>query len=317
MKRIFVTGVSGCIGHYLAEALIRETDHELFFLVRNPAKLKFDYHSRPNLHILSGDLKEIENYGDLLKTVQVAILIATSWGGKEETEAINIVKTLELLNLLDPIVCEQVIYFSTESILDRNNQPLKEAGEIGTDYIRTKYICHAKLSQLAIAPKITTLYPTLVIGGDEKYPYSHLYGGLPDVLKYADLIRWFKADGSFHFIHARDIAQVTAYLVDHPLKETDNRNLVLGNAKITANEAVEKICRYLGKKIYFRFTLSPTLADFFIKIFHIRMAAWDKFLMDYRHFTHEETIAPASFGLPTYCPTLEDVLALRGIERKG
>ncbi|MHC5828542.1 MAG: NAD-dependent epimerase/dehydratase family protein, partial [Nostoc sp.] len=27
-KRILVTGASGCIGHYLTEALIKETDYE-------------------------------------------------------------------------------------------------------------------------------------------------------------------------------------------------------------------------------------------------------------------------------------------------
>jgi nucleoside-diphosphate-sugar epimerase len=316
MKRIFVTGASGCIGHYLAETLIRETDHELFFLVRNPDKLKFDYRSRPNIHILSGDMKEIEKYGDLLKTIDIAILVATSWGGAEETYEINVNKTLILLQLLDP-QCEQVIYFSTESILDRNNQPLKEAGEIGTDYIRTKYICHSKLAELPIASKITTLYPTLVLGGDGKYPYSHLYGGLPDIIKFVDLIRWFKADGSFHFIHARDIAQVVKYLVEHPLEATANRDLVLGNPRVTVNRAVEEICAYLGKKIYFRITLSMALANFFIAVFRLKMKAWDRFSMNYRHFTHQNPVTPATFSLENYCSTLDDVLALRGIQKKG
>ncbi|MFM7577798.1 MAG: NAD(P)-dependent oxidoreductase, partial [Microcystaceae cyanobacterium] len=36
-KRLFITGISGCIGHYLADLLIEQTDYELFLLVRNPA----------------------------------------------------------------------------------------------------------------------------------------------------------------------------------------------------------------------------------------------------------------------------------------
>ncbi|NJK53172.1 MAG: NAD(P)-dependent oxidoreductase, partial [Leptolyngbyaceae cyanobacterium SU_3_3] len=48
-KRIFVTGASGCIGHYIAETLIQETEHELFLMVRNPDKLKFDVHARPGV----------------------------------------------------------------------------------------------------------------------------------------------------------------------------------------------------------------------------------------------------------------------------
>jgi len=185
MKKIFLTGVSGCIGHYIAEILLENPDYELYFLVRN-----------------------------------IAVLIATSWGGEEESYQINVVKTLELISYLDAQICEKVLYFSTASILNQNNQPLPEAGEIGTNYIRTKYICYSKFTDLEIADKIITLYPTFVLGGDENKPYSHIYGGLPDVLKYIGLVRWFQADGSFHFIHAKDIAQVVNYLIENPAPES-------------------------------------------------------------------------------------------------
>jgi nucleoside-diphosphate-sugar epimerase len=56
MKRIFITGASGCIGHYMTEALIQNTNHELYLLVRNPDKLKFDYQARPGIHLLVGDM---------------------------------------------------------------------------------------------------------------------------------------------------------------------------------------------------------------------------------------------------------------------
>ncbi|MCY7393159.1 MAG: NAD(P)-dependent oxidoreductase, partial [Leptolyngbyaceae cyanobacterium CAN_BIN12] len=134
-KRIFVTGASGCIGHYIVETLIQETNHDLFLLVRNPDKLKIDYTVRPGITVLQGNMREIEQFSDLLKTIDCAILIATAWGGPEEVYDINVVKTIRLLNLLDPEICQLVFYFSTASILDRNNQPLKEAGEVGTDYI--------------------------------------------------------------------------------------------------------------------------------------------------------------------------------------
>ncbi|MFN6198841.1 MAG: NAD-dependent epimerase/dehydratase family protein, partial [Dolichospermum sp.] len=41
-KRILVTGASGCIGHYITEALIQNTNYELYLLVRNPDKLQID-----------------------------------------------------------------------------------------------------------------------------------------------------------------------------------------------------------------------------------------------------------------------------------
>ncbi|MBD0362958.1 MAG: NAD(P)-dependent oxidoreductase, partial [Coleofasciculus sp. C3-bin4] len=281
-KRIFLTGASGCIGHYITEALIQETDHELYLLVRNPKKLGFDYEARPGITILQGDLRQIERFGDLLKTMDAAILAATAWGGPQETFDINVVKTIRLMEFLDPYVCEQVIYFSTASILDRDNKLLKEAGQLGTDYIRSKYDCLGRLSKLAIGPKITTLFPTLVLGGDANKPYSHLSSGIADVVKWVDLIRWFKADASFHFIHARDIAQVVRYLIDYPLahdytEESDappTDRLVLGNPRLTVNQAVEEVCSYLRKRIYFRLPLSLWLADLLIILFRIQMAPW-------------------------------------------
>ncbi|MDJ0510087.1 MAG: NAD(P)-dependent oxidoreductase [Crocosphaera sp.] len=313
MKRIFITGASGCIGHYMAEALIKETEHELYFLVRNPEKLQFRYQSRPNVHLMIGDLQNIEKFSDFLKTVNIAILAATSWGGITESFEINVTKTIGLMKLLDPQVCEKIIYFSTASILDKNNQPLPEAGTLGTNYIRTKYQCYTQLNNLAIYKKITTVFPTLVFGGEPNKPYSHLSGGIKDVIKWINLIRWFKADGSFHYIHARDIAQVIKYLVENTSTKSEHRNLVLGNKKTTVNEAIAKICNYLNKRIYFQIYLSITLANFFIKVFRLRMEDWDYFSINYRHFSYKDPVTPATFGMENYCTTIEDVMQLSGV----
>ncbi|MBF2007184.1 MAG: NAD(P)-dependent oxidoreductase [Chlorogloeopsis fritschii C42_A2020_084] len=312
-KRILVTGASGCIGHYISEALIQETNHELYLLVRNPQKLQVDTQARSGITVLQGDMQEIGQLADLLKTIDIAVLTATAWGGAA-TFDINVTKTLELLSYLDPDRCEQVIYFSTASVLDYNSQPLKEAGEIGTDYISSKYECLMRLSKLAIAPKVTEIFPTLVLGGDSNKPYSHLTSGIPEVKKYINLIRFLQADGSFHFIHGRDIATVVRYLIENPSKENEPRKLVLGQAQLTVNQAVEEVCAYLGKKIYFRIPLSLSLANLIIAVFNIRMAAWDRFCMNYRHFTYQSVINPASFGLPNYCATISDVLKISGVK---
>lgn len=310
-KRIFVTGASGCIGHYLVEALIQDTEHELFLLVRNPEKLKINVHARSGVTIVQSDLREIAQHRDLLQTIDVVILSATAWGG-DQTYEVNVQRNLELLSLLDPDRIEQVIYFSTASILDRQNQLLPEAAEIGNDYLKSKYACYQKLADLAIAPKITKLFPTFVLGGGDTYPYSHLSSGIADVVKWTKLIRFFQAEGSFHFIHAHDIAQVVRYLIDHPPIE---KSFVVGNEKITVNQAVEEVCAYLDQKIHFRIPLL-WLADVFIVLFRIQMGEWDRFALRYRHFTHQNPINPATFGIPTYCSTLYDVLKLSGIPKR-
>ena len=344
MKRIFITGASGCIGHYMSEALIQNTNHELYLLVRNPDKLKFDYQARPGIHILVGDMSRIEEYSELLfKDINIAILAATAWGGREETYDINVTKTLALIDLLNPKVCERVIYFSTASILDRNNQLLLPASQFGHDYIRTKYQCFSQLAKQqmsptspkgflkdtpsdianassAIADKIIAVFPTLVFGGDKDKPYSHLSAGMTDVTKWIGLIRWFSLEGSFHFIHARDIASVISYLVEHPefspAKDKSSSGidcLVLGNPAISVDRAIAQISNYFNKRVYLRIPLYAWLTKIFIQIFRIQMDSWSRFSLDYRHFTYADPVTPASFGKPTYCSTVEELMKASGV----
>jgi nucleoside-diphosphate-sugar epimerase len=327
-KRVLVTGASGCIGHYLSEILVQETDLELYLLVRNPQKLQIDTTTRPGVKVLQGNLANIEQFADLLKTIDVAVLVATVWGGKNTFE-INVNKTLQLLNLLDPQKCQQVIYFSTASVLDRQNDLLPEAGTLGIDYIRSKYETLSRLPELAIAPRITVLFPTLVLGGDAQKPYSHLSAGLPDVAKWINIARFFKTEGSCHFIHGRDVAQVVKYLIENPQQKSEVRSqnselnttdyslltthFVLGQKLITANQVIEEICQYLNKKIYFRIPLYSSLTNLFIVLFRIQMAKWDGFCLQYRYFTYKNVVNPSSFGLPNYCPTLSDALRIHGV----
>ncbi|NJL82639.1 MAG: NAD(P)-dependent oxidoreductase [Chloroflexaceae bacterium] len=317
-KRVLIVGATGCIGHYLVEALAREPEYELFLLVRNPEKLCPSV-SSPSMHLIPGDLRNINRYRNFLKTIHVAILAAAAWGGAEETYTINVTKTIELIRLLNEDMCEQIIYFSTASILDRTNQLLPEAKDLGTDYIRSKYEAFEKLTQLPIAPKITALFPTLVFGGDGNKPYSHLSAGLPEIVRWIDLIRWFKADGSFHFIHARDIAQIVRRLVMHPpmmskaIAEPIPHRFVLGNPRLTVNETIENACEYLQKRIYFRIKLSPWLTNFFIRIFRIYMDDWSRFSLKYRHFTYLHPVNPRTFGSVGYCATLADIFKDAGI----
>lgn len=316
-KRIFITGASGCIGHYLTDRLIQTTDHDLYLLVRTPAKLQFNPQARPGVTVLQGDLEHIEQHADLLNTIDLAILAATAWGDPKTTVTTNVDKTLTLLTLLNPERCERVLYFSTASILGRDNQPLPAAGALGTDYIRTKYECYQRLAETPIADRITTLFPTLVLGGGPDKPYSHLSSGIAEVVRWLDLIRFFQADASFHYIHAQDIAQVVTYLVDPPADFIPPRTVVLGNAAITVNQAIAETCYYCHRRIYFRIPLTLWLANFLITIFRIQMADWDRFCLQYRHFTYQNPVNPATFGLTPYCDTFTKVLAVSGIPPGG
>jgi len=306
VKRILITGASGCIGHYVVETLLTETDHHLFLFVRDPDRLNLDL--RPGVDIIQGDLGHIERHHDLLKTMDVAILIATSWGDPQATFNINVTKTVQLVQALDPDRCEQVLYFSTASILGRDNQPLKAAHELGTDYIRTKYIAFQQLQRLAIAPKITTLFPTLVLGGDDQKPKSHISSGLDHISRWSTFARFLKVETKFHFIHGQDIGIVVSALVEQPPVAGESRQLVLGNAALSASELIAEICAYFKQRIYFRFPLTPGMANVLIRILNIQMAPWDRFCMEYGDFTYTQPVSPQTFGRTTIYPSMTAVL---------
>ena len=312
-KRIFITGASGCIGHYLVETLLTDTAHELFLLVRNPAKLLFNWEDDPRIQVIQDDIRHIDTYADLLATMDTAILAATSWGGAPEIYDINVTGNHRLMTLLEGDRCQQIIYFSTASILNNHNLPLREADEIGTDYIRSKYQCYMQLPKLAIYPKVTTVFPTLVFGGDKDKPYSHISAGMKDVTRWMGLIRFLKADGSFHFAHGKDIALVVTHLVDHPPAPNEPRQVIIGNPALTIDRTVEEVCTYLGLRIFFRIPLSLWLADRIIDWFNIRMADWDRFCLKYRHFVYNQPVYPEKLGLQPYCPTVADLMRVSGV----
>lgn len=308
-----MTGASGCIGHYILELLMQVERYEIYLLLRNPNKLRLPVADHPRVHILQGGLADLDRYADLIPTMHLAILTAAAWGGDEDyVFGTNVHHNLRLMAMLDPERCQQVIYFSTASILDRGGKPLPEAGSLGTDYIRSKYECHQRLPELAIYPKITTVFPTLVFGGDKDKPYSFISAGLQDVTRWVGLARFLQADAGFHFAHAQDIATVVYHLLNHP-SEAGYREFVIGNPPLSVNQAVEQISDYFGQRIWFRVPLSIGLANLLIQIFRVQMAPWDYFCLQYRHFVYQGAINPASFGMDPYCATLADLLRVHGI----
>jgi nucleoside-diphosphate-sugar epimerase len=306
-KKVFITGASGCVGHYLIEMLLAKTDYELYLLVRDRRKLQIDISDRSNVHVIEDPMQNIGNHKDLLRTMEFVVSTAAAWGG-EEAYVVNRDKTIELFSMLDPQVCERAIYFSTASILDSQNQIIPEAGQIGTPYIASKHACLETVENSIIRDRLITVFPTLVFGGAPDKPYSHLSKGLKDILKYVPYARFLKADGSFHFVHAIDIAQVVTHLLTAPSVPASPARLVLGMQKLTAEDLVAQFCEYLNLKVGWQLSLNPFLIDAVIKLFRIEVAAWDRFCISQRHFTYD-IVSPETFGLMSKYPRLANLLA--------
>ena len=296
-KNVFITGAGGCVGHYLFDLLVNNPDYQLILLVRSPQKLKFNPAIFSNVRIIHDELKNIKEYDNLLREVDYLIHVAAGWG---ETEA-NYNYTIDLFNLLDPNRVKKVICFSTASILGENNKVFDKVDEIGTSYVRGKYLCYKKLPELKIYDRIITLFPTWVLGGDDKHPYSHASMGIKQATKWLWLLRFLSTDVSFHFIHAYDIAQMVNYLLGNDVRQ---KEFVLGNPLITADQFIKEMCACFSKNIYFRIRISPDLVSLVLRK---RLSAWDKYCLGKKHFEYD-VVSPQNFGLKSQYSTVKSVV---------
>ncbi len=327
-QRILITGASGCVGQYTAEHLLNNSDAELLLLLRDPAKLTAVPADHPRITLLKGDLRDLAPHAGAIASADRIIHTATAWGDPERALQVNVVAVKELLRLTDPDRLQQVIYFSTASILDRRLQLLPEAMAYGTEYIQTKARCLQDLEQHPLAPRIVAVFPTLVFGGSvgtsDPHPTSYLTAGLKEAFGWLWLARWLRTDASFHFIHAADIATVCAHLATQPHGPNPEpgqgavRRLVLGQAPVTVNGTVATLCRW--RRVWVPpvgIDLKGWLIEGLIRLLRIDVNAWDRFSIRQRHFVHQPVSPPERFGLVSFAPTLEAVLEKAAVPHRG
>lgn len=303
MPSVFITGAAGCVGSYVTDELAAG-GYQLYLLVRNPTKLRFDPATRPNVTVIQGDLEDLAAHRELLAQMDYCVHVAAAWGG-ESAWKVNLEKTHELFTLLNPERVRRIIYFSTASILGRGNQTLPEADRYGSDYIRSKYQAYLRLPESPNYERIVTVFPTLIFGGDRDHPTSHLTSGLPLLKRWSWLLGRLDVDVTFHFIHARDIAR----LVHHLLKaETVERDNVLGNAPIRFGEFTRRAAEYFGHRVGWQLHVTPARLYRFAQVCGARMGSWERFCMTYGDFRYRTLNCP-DLGLPGDFATLEAILA--------
>ncbi len=326
--RILITGASGCVGQHIAEQLLRETNAQLLLWLRDPAKLTAVPADHPRITLLVGDLRDPEPHRAQIASATRIIHTATAWGDPERAQQVNVVAVKQMLAAVDPAVLEQVVYFSTASILNRDLQLLPEAMAYGTEYIQTKAQCLQQLEQHPLAERIVAVFPTLVFGGrvdrSGPFPTSYLTEGLQEGARWLWLAKWLRADASFHFIHAADIARVCVHLATNPHHPNPDpgqgavRRLVLGQPAVTVNDTVKRLCRWRRSWLPpVGVDLQGWLIEGLIKLLRIEVNAWDRFSIRQRHFLHEPISPPERFGLVSHAPTLEAVFEDAGLPHRG
>jgi len=297
-KKLFATGMGGCVGHYLFDELRKRDDLDLSFLIRSPEKVKYDL---SDVNVIKDEFKNIKKYAHIIKESDYVIHLLADWGGEDG----NYLHTLEMLDCVDPEKVRKILYFSTASILGKNNLPAKEALACGTPYIRGKYKMHEELVKMPHYLKTIVLYPTWVLGGDERHPYSHATMAIKQASAWIRLIRLFSIDIKFHFMHSRDIALTSAHILDCDIK---NGEFVLGNPAITSDEFIKAVCNALKVKDNgFKIKIPVELVRKTAALFGKKLSGWDNYCIDNRNVTYK-TIAPGTFGIKPEFDTAKKVL---------
>jgi nucleoside-diphosphate-sugar epimerase len=326
-QRILITGASGCVGQHIADLLLRESNAELLLLLRDPTKLKAVPADHPRITLLVGDLRDLTAHAGAIASATRIVHTATAWGDPERAMAVNVVAVKQLLAFTSPEWLEQVIVFSTASVLDRQLQLLPEALSEGTEYIQTKALCLQQLEEHPLADRIVAIFPTLVFGGtvdgSGPFPTSYLTAGLAEACKWLWLAKWLRVDASFHFIHAADIARVCLYLLGTPQEPNPEpgqgrvRRLVLGQPALSVNDTVRQLLRWRGGWLPpLGVAIRPWLVEALIKLLRLEITPWDRFSIRQRHFVHEPISPPERFGQVSHAPTLKAVFADAGLRRR-
>ena len=324
--RILITGASGCIGQHVAAWLLDNSDAELVLWLRQPQRLTAVDPGHPRVSLLVGDLRQPERFAQQLACIDRVVHTATAWGDPERAERVNVQAVKQLLALLNPQRLQQVVYFSTASILDQHLELLPEAQQWGTEYIRTKADCLQQLMAHPLRERIVAVFPTLVFSGTiherGPYPASYLTAGLVQAVRWLPLARFLRAEGSYHFAHAADVARVCGHLLTTRHRAGPARwgfipRYVIGQDAQTIDGTIATLCRYRGLASMPGLPVGTGLLKGLTWLLRISLTPWDRFSLERRHFVHEPTTRPETFGLHSRYPTWEQVLRSAGVPRRG
>ena len=315
-KNLLITGSNGCVGQYLVNWFLKNTQFKLYLMVRDKSKLPLSVITNKRIKLLICDIRESNKFRKEISQVNFLIHTATAWGDPKRAFEVNIKAFEELLGMLDQNKLEKIIYFSTASILDQETELMRESLTYGTEYIQTKYECYERLKKSSYKEKIFAVFPTLVFGGTlnkkSRYPVSYLTSGLKEINRWLWLARFLKVDSKFHFIHAKDIAQICGYLIKNYNKKRYKgfKKFVLGQNFISIDDAINILLDNAKMNRYFSITLTRKTMKILLRILPIQITSWDSFSIRKYDFNHNPIFNPETFKLKSYAKSLKDILRL-------
>ena len=315
-KNLLITGSNGCVGQYLTDWFLKNTKFRIYLMVRDKNKLPLSVQRNKRIKLLVCDIRECKIFRKEISQINFLIHTATAWGDPKRAFEVNIKAFEELLQMLEKNKLKKIIYFSTASILNEKGELIRESLIYGTEYIRTKYKCFERLKESSFAEKLFVVFPTLVFGGTlnkkSRYPVSYLTSGLKEVNKWLWIARFLKIKSKFHFIHAKDIAQICGFLIKNynEAEYQGFKKFILGQSFITIDDAIKILLERNKMSRYFSIPLTKKIIKILLRILPIQTTPWDSFSIKKYDFNHYTITNPESFNLKSYAKSLKDILRL-------
>ena len=123
--RVFVTGGTGFIGHYVVKALL-EKGHEVVIATRHPNKVP-SLCSNPNVSFVQASLTDFDKMREGLAGCDACIHIALGWGETPSTMLMNDTRaTVMLLEMAAAAGCKKFIFTSSTAAMGRMRPSMRE-----------------------------------------------------------------------------------------------------------------------------------------------------------------------------------------------
>lgn len=123
--RVFVTGGTGFIGHYVVKALL-EHGHEVVIATRHPNKVP-SLRSQSGVSFVEASLTDFDKMGEGLNGCDACIHIALGWGETPVTMLMNDTRaTVTLLEMAARAGCKKFIQTSSTAAMGRMRPSMRE-----------------------------------------------------------------------------------------------------------------------------------------------------------------------------------------------
>ena len=250
--RVFVTGGTGFIGHYVVKALL-EKGHEVVVATRHPNKVP-TLRANPNVSFVEAALTDFEKMGEGLVGCDACIHVALGWGDTPTSMLMNDTRaTVALLEMSARAGCKKFIMTSSTSAMGRvrsemlestSNMPIdlygatKAAGEafvLGFSHGYGSQFPEVEMKRNIIRPGYTFGNPAFPDGCSQ--PDRRFFEMAYAVKENRD-IHIIKNDGT-QFIHASQQAEIYIKLLESDYNE--EIFLGLGSEWISWKEIAQKM----------------------------------------------------------------------------